>query len=197
MGMLLRGHDRWFLPVMPENWPDFGWLAWCLLISRVSSGSCMPCHCWFLLKDAPRSAAELAAPVAKPSIGTAISELFTNSSFILLVLYFTPASFGCLGWCAIGCLPFCKRSSTSVRVKRVVSAALYWQGAALVSAIFGGWLADRWMQKTPRGRIYVSAIGMLCIIPALFGVGNGTRVRVPLRWLWPPLVFVRGWLGVL
>ncbi len=28
------------------------------------------------------------------------------------------------------------------------------------------------MRKTPRGRIYVSAIGMLCIIPALFGVGN-------------------------
>lgn len=28
------------------------------------------------------------------------------------------------------------------------------------------------MRKTPRGRIYVSAIGMSLIIPALFGVGN-------------------------
>jgi len=56
--------------------------------------------------------------------------------------------------------------------KAGVSAALYWQAAALFSALFGGWLADRWMGKTPRGRIYVSAIGMLFIVPALFGVGN-------------------------
>jgi dipeptide/tripeptide permease len=53
-----------------------------------------------------------------------------------------------------------------------VSATLYWQVAAIVAAFGGGWLADKWMRRTERGRIYVSAIGMALIIPALFGVGN-------------------------
>ena len=57
-----------------------------------------------------------------------------------------------------------------------VSATLYWQAAAIVAALGGGWLADRWMRKTDRGRIYVSAIGMALIIPALFGVGNSPNL---------------------
>ena len=52
-----------------------------------------------------------------------------------------------------------------------VSAVIWWQAAAIVSAIGGGWLADRWTQRTDRGRIYVSAIGMAAIVPALLGVG--------------------------
>ena len=58
-----------------------------------------------------------------------------------------------------------------------MSATLYWQAAAIAAAIFGGWLADRWMRKTERGRIYVSAIGMALIIPALFGVGNAPNMN--------------------
>ena len=41
-----------------------------------------------------------------------------------------------------------------------VSATLYWQAAAIVGAVAGGWLADRWMRRNPRGRIFTSAIGM-------------------------------------
>lgn len=33
-------------------------------------------------------------------------------------------------------------------------------------------MADRWMRQTDRGRIYVSALGMALIVPALFGAGN-------------------------
>jgi MFS family permease len=52
-----------------------------------------------------------------------------------------------------------------------VSATLYWQVAAIVGALVGGWLADRWMRRSGRGRIFVSAIGMGLIIPALLGAG--------------------------
>jgi hypothetical protein len=48
---------------------------------------------------------------------------------------------------------------------------VWWQGAAIFSAIMGGWMADRWMRRSPRGRIYTSAIGMCLIVPALLGVG--------------------------
>jgi fucose permease len=58
-----------------------------------------------------------------------------------------------------------------------MSASIYWQGAAIGSAILGGWLADRRMKSTPRGRIQVSALGMILIIPALFGVGNAPAMH--------------------
>jgi MFS family permease len=53
-----------------------------------------------------------------------------------------------------------------------VAATLSWQGAAIIGAIIGGWLADCWMQRSKRGRIYVSALGMCIIAPAMFGMGN-------------------------
>jgi hypothetical protein len=60
--------------------------------------------------------------------------------------------------------------------KAGVSATLYWQ-APPSSAPRGGWLADRWMRAAERGRIYVSAIGMVLIVPAMFGVGNAGTPR--------------------
>ncbi len=41
-----------------------------------------------------------------------------------------------------------------------VAATLYWQVAAIIGVVVGGWLADRWMQRHQRGRIHVSALGM-------------------------------------
>lgn len=124
----------------------------------------------FLLRDAPRST-EATTDDTKPSVAAAGRELFTNLSFILLVLYFTLPALA--AWVVRDWMPAILQKEFNIsQGKAGVSAALYWQAAALLSAILGGWLADRWMSKTARGRIYVSAIGMALIIPALFGVGN-------------------------
>jgi len=69
--------------------------------------------------------------------------------------------------------------------KAGVAATLYWQVAAIVGAIAGGFLADRWMRRTPRGRIYVSAIGMSLIVPAMFGVGYAPQTG----YLWLAIAF--------
>jgi MFS family permease len=55
--------------------------------------------------------------------------------------------------------------------KAGVSATLYWMVAAIVAAFVGGWLADAWMKRTDRGRIYTSALGMGLIVIAMMGVG--------------------------
>lgn len=129
-----------------------------------------------LLRDAPRKTEIALAPDTKPSIGTAISELFTNRNFILLVLYFTLPALA--AWVVRDWMPAILQKSFNIsQGKAGVSAALYWQGAALIAALFGGWLADRWMQRSPRGRIYVSALGMMLIIPAMFGVGNAPALN--------------------
>lgn len=67
--------------------------------------------------------------------------------------------------------------------KAGVSTVLYVQLASLVGAAWGGWQADRWMGRTPRGRIFVSAIGMMLFLPALFGVGNAGTLSVAIVFL--------------
>ena len=45
--------------------------------------------------------------------------------------------------------------------------------SSFLGVLFGGVLSDRWVQKTVRGRIYTSAIGLGLTIPALLLVGFG------------------------
>jgi dipeptide/tripeptide permease len=52
--------------------------------------------------------------------------------------------------------------------------------------MLGGWLADLWMRRTERGRIYTSATGMTLLIPALFGVGFSPQSGG----LWVAIVFL-------
>ena len=53
-----------------------------------------------------------------------------------------------------------------------------------------GWLADRWMGRTTRGRISVSAIGTALIVPAVFGVGYAPTLAVAVMFL---VLFGIGW----
>ena len=58
--------------------------------------------------------------------------------------------------------------------------------AVAPGAVAGGWLADRWMRRTDRGRIYVSALGMSLIVPAMFGVGYAPQTGL----LWVAIAFL-------
>jgi MFS family permease len=107
----------------------------------------------------------------RPTARSSAAALLSNSSFILLVLYFTLPALA--GWVVRDWMPAILQQSFNISQGLAgVSATLYWQAAAILAAFSGGWLADRWMRRTDRGRIYVSALGMALIIPALFGVGN-------------------------
>lgn len=129
-----------------------------------------------LLRDVPRHTEVGMVSDSRPSVGTAIGELLTNRNFILLALYFTLPALA--AWVVRDWMPAILQKAFNIsQGKAGVSAALYWQAAALVAAVFGGWLADRWMQRSTRGRIYVSALGMMCIIPAMFGVGNAPSLN--------------------
>ena len=121
---------------------------------------------FWLLRDPQRGNVE-----CKPSVTASLRELLGNSSFRLLVLYFTLPALA--GWVVRDWMPAILQQSFNISQGLAgVSATLYWQGAAIVAALGGGWMADRLMRRTDRGRIYVSALGMSLIIPALFGVGN-------------------------
>lgn len=128
-----------------------------------------------LLRDVPRQVDTQAAQ-APAARGGPIIELLMNRNFILLVFYFTLPALA--AWVVRDWMPAILQKAFNIsQGKAGVSASLYWQGAALLSAILGGWLADRWMRRSERGRIYVSAIGMMLIVPAMFGVGNAPALN--------------------
>lgn len=121
-----------------------------------------------ILRDAKSSSSVATVPKVSPY--AAARSLLSNGSFILLVLYFTLPALA--GWVVRDWMPAILKAEFNIgQGKAGVSATLFWQGAAIFGAIAGGWMADRWMRRTDRGRIYVSAIGMALIIPAMFGVG--------------------------
>lgn len=139
---------------------------------------------FFLLRD-PVRLGGTAHGREQTSPGKAVRELLGNASFILLVLYFTLPALA--GWVVRDWMPAILKAEFNIgQGKAGVSATLYWQVAAIFGAIVGGWLADRWMRRTLRGRIYVSAIGMSFIVPAMFGVGYAPQTRL----LWVAIAFL-------
>ncbi len=117
--------------------------------------------------------------------GAALRELAGSRSFLLLVLYFTLPALA--GWIVRDWMPAILKAEFGIGQGLAgVSATLYWQSAAMVGAITGGWFADRWMRRSPRGRIFVSAIGMSLIVPAMFGVGYAPQTGL----LWVAVAFL-------
>jgi MFS family permease len=124
-----------------------------------------------------------------PAPLTAASELVSNREFVLLVLYFTLPALA--GWVVKDWMPdILKEQFQLGQGKAGVSAVVYVQFASLIGVGLGGWLADRWMRHTIRGRIFVSALGMTFFLPALFGVGNAATLGMAIAFL---ILFGLGW----
>lgn len=149
--------------------PSLGW-RWAFVTCGIF-GMLYAVPLAFLLRDAPRAEGPGAAHAPKPSPWRSITELARNPSFLLLVAVFTLPALA--GWVVRDWMPAVLKQTFNIgQGKAGVTASLYWQVAAIVGAMIGGWLADRWMRRHARGRIWVSAIGIALIVPAMFGVGN-------------------------
>ncbi len=161
--------------------PSLGW-RWAFDVCGIM-GMVLAIPLVLLLRDVPRPPRTAEQAAESPFKG--VAALLTNASFILLVLYFTLPALA--GWVVRDWMPVILKSEFHIgQGKAGVSATLYWQVAAIVGAIIGGWLADRWMRRNQRGRIYVSAFGMAMIIPALYGVGFSPQTGQ----LWVAIAFL-------
>jgi MFS family permease len=141
----------------------------------------------FLLRDA--LATDGAASDEAHSPARELFELLTNVSFLLLVLYFTLPAIA--GWVVRDWMPAILKQRFEIGQGIAgVAATLPLQVAAIVGAVLGGWVADGWMRRNNRGRIYLSAIGMALIVPAIFGVGNAGSLPMAVAFL---ALFGIGW----
>ena len=132
------------------------------------------------LGDPPRPEA---APEARPEspIGV-LGELAANRSYLLLVLYFTLPAMA--GWVVKDWMPDILKERFDLKQGNAgVFAVLPVQLASLVGVGLGGWAADAWSRRSPRGRIFVSALGTTLFLPALFGVGLADRLGLAVAFL--------------
>jgi MFS family permease len=164
--------------------PDLGWRTTFAAIGLVGIAYALPLVVF--LRDAPRAAA---SPAARPGPVVAFRELATNPSFILLVLVFTLPAIA--GWVVRDWMPAILKDRFAIGQGTAgVSATLYVNVAALAGAFLGGWAADRAAESTRKGRVYVSAVGIGLLIPALFGIGNAGSLAVAVAFL---VLFGLGW----
>jgi sugar phosphate permease len=140
-----------------------------------------------LLREAPGRSATAAGKGRSPL--RSARELLTNPSFVLLALYFTLPALA--GWVVRDWMPAILKQEFGISQGLAgVSATLYWQVAAIAGALLGGLLADRWMRRNDRGRVFTSAIGMGLIVPAIFGLGQAGTLAVAVAFL---VLFGLGW----
>jgi MFS family permease len=163
--------------------PGLGW-RWAFDVCGIV-GIAYAVPLFFLLPNATPFTAPRDSPRTSSTPGRALRELLGNGSFILLVLYFTLPALA--GWIVRDWMPAILKAEFGIGQGLAgVSATLYWQVAAIVGAVAGGWLADRWMRRSSRGRIFTSALGMVLIVPAMFGVGYAPETGQ----LWVAVVFL-------
>jgi predicted MFS family arabinose efflux permease len=166
--------------------PDYGWrwaFSTCGLVGVIYALPLLA-----LLRDPAPPANREEAPAIRSPAGV-LRGLLGNRNFVLLVLYFTLPAIA--AWVVRDWMPEILREKFRLgQGKAGVSAILFVQLAAIVGALVGGFLADRWSRRTARGRIYTSALGTMLFLPALFGVGNADTLALAIAGL---IVFGLGW----
>ena len=119
---------------------------------------------------------------------TAVRSLLSNPNYLLLVVYFTLPAIA--GWVVKDWMPAILKEKFSLGEGRAGAIATFVHPASILGAVIGGYLADRWMKNSSRGRIFVSALGMAMFLPALFSVGNAQTYGIAAAGLF---LFGFGW----
>jgi MFS transporter, Spinster family, sphingosine-1-phosphate transporter len=162
--------------------PSLGW-RWAFAVCG-AAGVIYALPLFGLLGNPPR-----ASGPESSSMLSSVRELTGNTNFRLLVAYFTLPALA--GWVVRDWMPDVLRERLGLGEGQAgVSAVLYVQLASLVGVGLGGWLADRWMKRSIRGRIFASALGVSFFMPALFGVGDAQTIAEAVGFL---ILFGLGW----
>ncbi|MGO8927667.1 MAG: MFS transporter [Limisphaerales bacterium] len=118
------------------------------------------------LRDTDRGAPE---EVASPSVTGAAAGVNWRG-FVILALCFSLPSLS--GWAVKNWLPTLLQDRFGMtQAPSGLWATITHAGAAFCGVIFGGWLADRWAQRTARGRTYLSAVGLALLVPGILLIG--------------------------
>lgn len=140
------------------------------------------------LRDAEKTESEM-ADKKSVRVGQTIRALWSQPAFWILVIYFTLPAIA--GWVTKNWLPTYLSDTFNLKQGPAgLSATGYIQLASLGGVFLGGVIADWWMRKTNRGRIYTSALGVLLLVPALLLLGYAWALPVAILAM---ILFGIGW----
>lgn len=122
------------------------------------------------LRDVPEEPHRSTSGQSTISVVGTLRALWTQPAFWILVVYFTLPAIA--GWFTKNWLPTYLADTFNLKQGPAgMSATGYIQVASFIGVLLGGVVADRWMRRTGRGRIFTSALGVLLLVPALLGLG--------------------------
>jgi MFS family permease len=131
------------------------------------------------------------APAKKNSVTVVETcrALWSQPAFWMLVVYFTLPAIA--GWVTKNWLPTYLADTFNLKEGPAgLSATGYIQIASFAGVLLGGVVADWWMRKTARGRIFTSALGVLLLVPALLGLGYAWSLGAAIAFM---ILFGLGW----
>ncbi|HEV7402009.1 MAG TPA: MFS transporter [Chthoniobacteraceae bacterium] len=180
MGIILGGMGGYIAD------SHYGWRAgfeWC-----GAAGVLYAILLFFCLRNPPRDDAALAKKQGL-ALWPSLRELFGLAGFLLLLLYVTLPAVP--NWVVKSWMPAVLASAFHLQQGQAGSSAtLSVMFGSFAGLGLGGWLADRWQQRSARGRIYVSSLGLACCIPALVAIGAAPNLGVAVVFL---VLFGIGW----
>jgi len=139
------------------------------------------------LRDAPASPE--ATGTKKVTVLDTVKALWSQPAFWILVIYFTLPAIA--GWIMKNWLPTFLGDKFNLNEGVAgISATGYSQLASFIGVVLGGALADWWMRRNNRGRIFTSALGVLLLVPAMLGLGLAWSLTAAIAFM---IVFGVGW----
>ena len=156
-------------------------------------GVCYAVLLIWLLRDTGTSQAaqtpEAEQRSGQVALGETLYALWSRPAFWILVVYFTLPAIA--GWVMKNWLPTFLADTFHLKQGPAgLSATGYIQLASLGGVFLGGVVADSWMRRTNRGRIYTSALGVVLLAPALFVLGYAGNQMVAVAAM---ILFGLGW----
>jgi predicted MFS family arabinose efflux permease len=122
-----------------------------------------------LFRHAPPAAP---APEAPPrGFASALSELVRLPGFAVMTVVFSAMAIA--NWLVYTWLPMYLYERFRMGLAEAgFTATFFIQSASFCGIILGGWFADRWSARMPRGRLYTQVFGVLLASPFLFLLGH-------------------------
>lgn len=106
------------------------------------------------------------------SVKNSLGMLLGTVSFWVILFYFAAPSFP--GWATKNWLPTLFSESLNIEMAKAGPLATITIAiSSFIGVISGGILADRWVMRNLRGRIYTGAIGLSLTLPSLVFLGFG------------------------
>ncbi|PRD56990.1 MFS transporter [Sphingobacterium gobiense] len=127
---------------------------------------------WFTLveyRDKERDADKktIAGSEKKIAVGQTFRAIFQLRSFYIVLIYF--AILGMANWIVNGWMPtFLKQQYALDLGAAGLSATGYIQIGSFAGVVLGGLLADYWVRKSAKGRLYAIVLGFVLGAPCLF-----------------------------